>query len=108
TGDNPPATTPIWLLVHDQGNTGIGGELTGGVTGTIHITPANDAPTANSYTNYSAIEQVWQPLEHTGNFLGTGLSVGDVDANNGTLQAAISVPYGLLRATAGATGVTIA
>ena len=47
--DNPPATSTLTLLVHDNGNTG-GGDLTGSDTATINITAVNDAPVVSGVT----------------------------------------------------------
>ncbi len=40
----PPASTSLTLTVHDNGNTGSGGDLTATDTATIAITAVNDAP----------------------------------------------------------------
>jgi VCBS repeat-containing protein len=42
--DHPSASTTLTLTVHDNGNTGIGGDKTGTDAATINITPVNDAP----------------------------------------------------------------
>ncbi len=61
----------------------------------------NDAPTANAPASYSSTEQVSLTLH------GTGLSIADVDAASGSVQATLSVVSGTLTVTAGASGVSV-
>jgi hypothetical protein len=42
--DTPSASTPLTLLIHDNGNTGTGGDHSSSDTATINITAVNDAP----------------------------------------------------------------
>jgi VCBS repeat-containing protein len=42
--DTPGASTTLTLLIHDNGNTGTGGDLFSSDTATINITAVNDAP----------------------------------------------------------------
>ena len=42
--DTPAANTPLTLLVHDNGNTGTGGDHSSSDTATINIAAVNDAP----------------------------------------------------------------
>ena len=44
--DTPSATSTLTLTVHDNGNTGTGGDLVSVATSTINITAVNDAPVA--------------------------------------------------------------
>ena len=56
--DTPPASDVLTLTANDEGNTGVGGALTGSDAATINITAVNDAPTATivpaSYTRHGA------------------------------------------------------
>lgn len=68
----------------------------------VTVTAVNEAPTATiTPTSYSATEQVSLTLH------GTGLSMADVDAGGGAVQATFTVTSGILTAAAGTTGVTI-
>ena len=44
--DTPSARSTLTLTVHDNGNTGTGGDLVSVATSTINITAVNDAPVA--------------------------------------------------------------
>ncbi len=99
--DTPPASDTLTLLINDQGNTGSGGAQSGSDNSTINITAVNDAPTANAPASYSSTEQVSLTLH------GTGLSIADVDAASGSVQATLSVVSGTLTVTAGASGVSV-
>ena len=56
--DTPSATSTLTLTVHDNGNTGTGGDLVSSDTATINITAVNDAPVATiTPTSYAATEQ---------------------------------------------------
>ena len=44
--DTPSASSTLTLTVHDNGNTGTGGDLVSVATSTINITAVNDAPVA--------------------------------------------------------------
>src|SRR5262249_58041071 len=57
--DTPSATSTLTLTVHDNGNTGTGGDLVSTATSTINITAVNDAPVATinpgSYSNTTPV-----------------------------------------------------
>ena len=63
--DTPSATSTLTLTVHDNGNTGTGGDLVSVATSTINITAVNDAPVATiTPVSYANTEQVSaQPQE---------------------------------------------
>ncbi len=44
SSDIPPASTSLTLTVHDNGSSGVGGDLVGAATSTITIAAVNDAP----------------------------------------------------------------
>src|SRR6185312_10041200 len=55
--DTPSASATLTLLIHDNGNTGTGGDLSNQDTATINITAVNDAPNALMTTDpYTATE----------------------------------------------------
>jgi hypothetical protein len=100
--DTPVASTTLTLLIHDNGNTGTGGDLSASANSTIDITAVNDAPNASMTTDpYAATEQVALNLKNT------GMSVSDVDALGGVEVATLSVTQGVLNITAGTSGVTV-
>jgi len=69
----------------------------------VAVTAVNEAPSATIVpASFSATEQTTLTLH------GAGLSIADVDAGAGSVQATISVASGTITATAGTTGVTIA
>ncbi|MDB5335317.1 MAG: hypothetical protein JWN70_936 [Planctomycetaceae bacterium] len=103
SSDTPAASDTLTLTVSDLGNTGSGGSLTGSDTAVIAVTAINDAPTATIVpASYSVNEQTTLTLQ------GTGLSITDVDAASGAVQATVSVVSGTLTASAGTTGVSVA
>jgi hypothetical protein len=56
--DTPGASTTLTLLIHDNGNTGTGGDLSSSDTATINITAVNDAPQLSGFGDASAfVEQ---------------------------------------------------
>ena len=62
--DTPRATSTLTLTVHDNGNTGTGGDLVSTATSTINITAVNDAPVATiTPASYSNTERRAQPQE---------------------------------------------
>ena len=66
--------------MHDNGNTGTGGDLVSVATSTINITAVNDAPVATiTPVSYATTEQTSLTLK------GTGLSISDVDAGSGSM-----------------------
>ena len=78
--DTPSASSTLTLTVHDNGNTGTGGDLVSVATSTINITAVNDAPVATiTPVSYAATEQTSLTLK------GTGLSISDVDAGSGSM-----------------------
>ena len=53
--------------MHDNGNTGTGGDLVSVATSTINITAVNDAPVATiTPVSYAATEQTSLTLKNTG------------------------------------------
>ena len=73
--DTPAASSTLTLLIHDNGSTGTGGDLSASDTATINITAVNDAPNAPMTTDpYTATEQTALNLKNT------GMSVSDPDA----------------------------
>ena len=82
--------------MHDNGNTGTGGDLVSVATSTINITAVNDAPVATiTPVSYAATEQTALTLK------GTGLSISDVDAGSGSMTVTLAVAEGTLNVTAG-------
>ena len=78
--DTPSATSTLTLTVHDNGNTGTGGDLVSIATSTINITAVNDAPVATiTPVSYANTEQVALNLKNN------GLSISDVDAGSGSM-----------------------
>ena len=66
--------------MHDNGNTGTGGDLVSVATSTINITAVNDAPVATiTPASYAKTEQVALNLKNN------GLSISDVDAGSGSM-----------------------
>jgi VCBS repeat-containing protein len=98
--DAPSATATLTMTVHDNGNTG-GGDLSSSDTATINITAVNDAPVATIAHTYGVIEQQNLTLH------GTGLSISDVDAANGTMTVTLSVTEGVLNVAAGTSGALV-
>ena len=96
-----PSST-LTLTVHDNGNTGTGGDLVSVATSTINITAVNDAPVATiTPVSYAATEQTSLTLK------GTGLSISDVDAGSGSMSVTLAVTEGTLNVTAGTSGATV-
>ena len=78
--DTPSASSTLTLTVHDNGNTGTGGDLVSIDTSTINITAVNDAPVATiTPASYAATEQAALTLKNT------GLSISDADAGSGSM-----------------------
>ena len=85
--------------MHDNGNTGTGGDLVSIDTSTINITAVNDAPVATiTPTSYAATEQTALTLKNN------GLSISDVDAGSGSMSVTLAVTEGTLTVTAGTSG----
>ena len=88
--------------MHDNGNTGTGGDLVSTATSTINITAVNDAPVATiTPASYSNTEQVALNLKNN------GLSISDVDAGSGSMTVTLAVTEGTLTVTAGTSGATV-
>ena len=100
--DTPSARSTLTLTVHDNGNTGTGGDLVSVATSTINITAVNDAPVATiTPVSYAATEQTALTLK------GTGLSISDVDAGSGSMSVTLAVTEGTLTVTAGTSGAVV-
>ena len=100
--DTPSASSTLTLTVHDNGNTGTGGDLVSVATSTINITAVNDAPVATiTPVSYAATEQTSLTLK------GTGLSISDVDAGSGSMTVTLAVAEGTLNVTAGTSGAVV-
>ena len=98
-----PSNSQLTLSIDDEGNSGSGGAKTGSATATIDVQPVNDAPTATASTAvYQAVEQTGLALKNT------GLSVSDVDGGAGIETATLAVGEGILTATAGDSGASVA
>ena len=92
----------LTLTVHDNGNTGTGGDLVSVATSTINITAVNDAPVATiTPVSYAATEQTSLTLK------GTGLSISDVDAGSGSMSVTLAVTEGTLNVAAGTSGAVV-
>ena len=88
--------------MHDNGNTGTGGDLVSTATSTINITAVNDAPVATiTPASYSNTEQVALNLKNN------GLSISDADAGSGSMTVTLAVTEGTLTVTAGTSGATV-
>ena len=100
--DTPSASSTLTLTVHDNGNTGTGGDLVSVATSTINITAVNDAPVATiTPVSYAATEQVSLTLKNA------GLSISDVDAGSGSMTVTLAVTEGTLNVTAGTSGAVV-
>ena len=100
--DTPSASSTLTLTVHDNGNTGTGGDLVSVATSTINITAVNDAPVATiTPVSYAATEQVSLTLKNA------GLSIADVDAGSGSMTVTLAVTEGTLNVTAGTSGAVV-
>jgi hypothetical protein len=100
--DNPAASALLTLSIDDDGNTGTGGPLTASATSTVDITAVNDAPVALIATNpYHVAPNTVLDLKHS------GMSVSDVDGNNGAETVILSVTEGTLTLAAGTSGAVI-
>ncbi len=88
--------------MHDNGNTGTGGDLVSTATSTINITAVNDAPVATiTPASYSNTEQVALNLKNN------GLSISDADAGSGSMTVTLAVTEGTLTVTAGTSGAVV-
>src|SRR6202035_1772831 len=100
--DNPAATALLTLQINDNGHTGTGGPLTATATSTVDITAVNDAPVALIATNpYHVVPGTELDLKHS------GMSVSDVDGNNGIETVTLSVSECVLTLAAGTSGAVI-
>ena len=101
---NGDGADTIQVSVNDNGNTGLGGgEDVNLGTVDVNITAINDTPkVTGAGSPYEAVEQE-PPID----IHGTGLSVSDVDADDGTLLIAVLVVgEGSILVDAGNSGVT--
>ena len=88
--------------MHDNGNTGTGGDLVSTATSTINITAVNDAPVATiTPASYSNTEQVALNLKNN------GLSISDADAGSGSMTVTLAVTEGTLTVTTGTSGASV-
>ena len=88
--------------MHDNGNTGTGGDLVSVATSTINITAVNDAPVATiTPASYANTEQVALNLKNN------GLSISDVDAGSGSMSVTLAVTEGTLNVAAGSSGAVV-
>ncbi|MGB9366363.1 MAG: FG-GAP-like repeat-containing protein [Xanthobacteraceae bacterium] len=55
--DVPSASTTLTLLVHDNGNTGAGGDLSSSDAATINITPVDDPPALTGFGDASSFTE---------------------------------------------------
>ena len=100
--DNPATNALLTLSIDDDGNTGTGGPLTASATSTVDITAVNDAPVALIVMNpYHVAPNTALDLKHS------GMSVSDVDGNNGAETVILSVTEGTLTLAAGTSGAVI-
>ena len=100
--DNPRASTTLTLAINDNGHTGTGGALSGSDSTPIIVAGVNDAPVATiTPASYAATGLTLLDLK------GNGLSVSDVDGNNGSETVTLSVGEGTLTLGAGTSGAVI-
>ena len=90
-------TDALFVIVDDQGNFGSGGAKSASATVAITVAAVNDAPVVVTPGNQSVNEEALLSI--------AGISLIDVDAGNGTLQASVSVANGRL-SLARTTGLT--
>jgi VCBS repeat-containing protein len=99
TSDTPAASTTLTLSVHDNGNSGAGGDLSSSDTATINITAVNDAPVNGLPASFATNEDTPVKL--------AGLSVSDADAGAAPINVTLAVGSGTLSASnAGGVSVT--
>ncbi|HEY2248453.1 MAG TPA: DUF4347 domain-containing protein [Bradyrhizobium sp.] len=83
-------------------NDGDGGTATGSATSILNVTAVNDAPVATiTPTGYSGQPNVAIDLKNN------GLSVADIDGENGSETVTLSVTSGALTVTAGGSGAGV-
>ena len=100
--DTPSATSTLTLTVHDNGNTGTGGDLVSVATSTINITAVNDAPVATiTPASYAATEQTASRSRTP------ACRSADVDAGSGSMSVTLAVTEGTLNVTAGSSGAVV-
>jgi VCBS repeat-containing protein len=107
-GDNPDSSETITVTFNDLNNAGAGAASGGSDVHSasasvdiLNIAPVNDAPTISRPATVSATEDV--QFNFNG---GNTISIADVDARNGIVQVALSIPTGTITLTQGATAVT--
>ena len=82
SSNTPSADTLLSVTVDDGGNTGSGGVLSDSASQTINIDAVNDTPVVTGPDDaYTVDEQDTLAIE------GTGFTVSDVDAGNGTTHS---------------------
>ncbi len=87
--------------MHDNGNTGTGGDLVSTATSTINITAVNDA---------RRDDHAGELLQHRAgrlNLKNNGLSISDADAGSGSMTVTLAVTEGTLTVTAGTSGASV-
>jgi Ca2+-binding RTX toxin-like protein len=98
SSDTPAGSTTLTLSVHDNGNSGAGGDLSSSDTATINIAAVNDAPVNTMPASFTTNEDTPVKL--------AGLSINDVDAGSSAVTVTLTVVSGTLTA-ASAGGVTV-
>ena len=88
TAANATSNVTLTVGINDGGNTGSGGAQTDSRTVTLQVAAVNDAPVINAPASINVNEDVTTVL--------TGITVSDVDAGSGEIEATISVSSGTL------------
>ncbi|PAU65348.1 DUF4347 domain-containing protein, partial [Pseudomonas indica] len=88
TAANATSNVTLTVGINDGGNTGSGGAQTDSRTVTLQVVAVNDAPVINAPASINVNEDVTTVL--------TGITVSDVDAGAGEIEATISVSSGTL------------
>ncbi|MBI5521695.1 MAG: DUF4347 domain-containing protein, partial [Desulfarculus sp.] len=86
------------IVVHDQGNTGSGGDKSDSETVAITVNGINDAPVITKPAGQTTNEDTAKTFSA---LAGNQISIADVDAGAGNLTAAVSVSHGALTVAAG-------
>lgn len=88
TAANATSNVTLTIGISDGGNTGGGGAQTDSETVTLQVAAVNDAPVITAPASIYVNEDVVTAL--------TGITVSDVDAGNGEIEARVSVGSGTL------------
>ncbi len=88
TAANATSNVTLTVGINDGGNTGSGGAQTDSKTVTLQVAAVNDAPVINAPASINVNEDVTTVL--------TGITVTDVDAGTGEIEATVSVSSGTL------------